>query len=316
MPVIEALARSENVSHVDLLTGAEYADDLRRSPWVRHVFAYDARIGRMHRHDGRSRHVEHDSEIGEYDVVVDLHTRAVPLGEELEALIAGLRGHRRVGYASPFSPSPADYTLAARGRDEHAVEYYARSVADLIDVPLGNGSMRITEAERAQAAMRLPPDPVCMAPGARYPWKRWPAESYAKLAGLLAAEGYSPLLIGQRPFDEPYVRAVRRLRDIPAIMDSTVELANLMAAAGLVIANNSGLTALAAASGAQVVCVHSHTLPAMWRPWGDGHANLTGEPGPCGCVGPAPHDLATPCGKGISPEDVFGAVIRLSRGRS
>jgi ADP-heptose:LPS heptosyltransferase len=279
---------------------------------VRRVFAYDPRSGT----------VDPELTATSYDVVADLHTRGVPLDDAHERLIAGLRARTRVGYASPYSPSPAAYSLPARGRGEHAVEYYARSVAPLIDGPLGAGRIAVTAAERARAAARLPPRAVCLAPGARYPWKRWPAESYAALARRLAGEGFSPVLVGHHPFDEPYVRAVRSLcgPETVAILDDTPALADVMAAAGLVVANTSGLTALAAASGARVVCVHSHTLPAMWRPWGEHHADLTGRAGepPCDCAGPdgpAPHDLATPCGKRIPVEDVLAAVLGPAEAR-
>jgi ADP-heptose:LPS heptosyltransferase len=309
LPVAKALARSSKVAFVDILTGSEFADDARRCPLVRHVFSYHARTGT----------IDPGALATTYDLVADLHARGVPLGMAAEQQLAQLRGRQRIGYASPHAPADGHHTLPTRRPTEHAVEYYTRAVSPLLDGPVGDGHILIGTAARRAAAARLPADPVCLAPGARYPWKRWPPQSYARLAARLAAHGMAPVIIGH-PFDEPYVRAVTACCpvDVISIVADTGELAAMIAAAGIVVANNSGLTALASAAGARVVCLHSHTLPAMWRPWGTGHVNLTGNGAdmPCGCSGAEPHDLAVPCGKGISVDDVSVAVLGLAAERS
>jgi ADP-heptose:LPS heptosyltransferase len=287
LPVAEALAAG---AAVDLLVGAEYVDIARRSPAVRAVYRPDA------------------VDLPDYDLVADLHTRGVPLPEPAERVLAGLRAGARAGYASEFAPAGGTHTLPPRGRDEHAVEYYARAVAGLLTTAPGPGRLVFTDAERAATA--LPPAAVCLAPGARYPWKRWPAASYAALADRLRAGGLAPVLVGH-DFDAPYVEAVRALSPgTPRLVGDVATVGAAMARAGVVVANNSGLAALGAAAGARVVCIHSHTLPAMWRPWGDGHVDLVGSGAgpPCACTGAAPHDLATPCGKAIGVDEVAAAV--------
>lgn len=301
LPIVEALARTG--IEVDLLTSTEFADDVRRSPFVRRVYSYDPSTGEL----------DEGVLADEYDLVADLHSRAVPLPAAAEGWLGRLRGRRRVGYQSPYAPSYA--TLPSRGRAEHAVEYYARAVADLLDGPPGTGLLAIGDAERDAAAGRLPARPVCLAPGARYPWKRWPARSYAELAARLTDHGLGPVVVGH-PFDEPHVASVLDLAPpgTPHLLADTPVLAVAMAAAGTVVANNSGLTALAACAGARVVCVHSHTLPAMWRPWGTGHVDVAGDGTdmPCGCSGAAPHDLATPCGKSIPVAEVLAATLLVT----
>jgi heptosyltransferase-2 len=305
LPIVEALARSSRVAYVDLLTASEFAEDALRSPYVRRVFSFDTRTGR----------VEPAVEETGYDLIADLHTRGVPLDPRAEHQLSLLSGRTRVGYASPHAPPTGYHNLPPRQRTEHAVEYYARSVAPLLDAPLGDGRLAISDAERREVARDLPPRTVCLAPGARYPWKRWPATSYARLADRLVLDGMAPVLVGH-PFDRSTVEDVldRCPPGVTAVVAGTGRLAATMAASGVVVANNSGLTALASAAGAQVVCLHSHTLPAMWRPWGTGHADLVGdgEAMPCACSGAAPQDLATPCGKGIPVDDVVAAVHRLS----
>ena len=309
LPVAEALAGSPRVAFVDLLTSAQFAADARRAPYLRRVLSYDPVTGVA----------DADLAATAYDVLVDLHTRGVPLDESTERLLAGVKADQVIAYASPYAPAGGTHLLPARQRTEHAVEYYARAVEGLLDGPPGPGRLRIGAAELTEAAARLPDRAVCLAPGARYPWKRWPAESYARLAGRLLDEGRSPVLVGHS-FDEPYVRAVLALcpAEVPAIIADTSELATILAAGGTLVANNSGLAALGSAAGARVVCLHSHTLPVMWRPWGPGHVDLVGDPAtmPCRCVGGEPHDLATPCGKGIAVAEVVDAVLRLTPSRS
>jgi ADP-heptose:LPS heptosyltransferase len=306
LPVAEALAGSDQVAAVDMLVGTDYAEIARRSPAVRTVFGYDTATGRC---DGPVQ------ESG-YDLIADLHTRGAALPTDAERLLAGLRATERTGYAAAIAPADGSHTLAPRGRDEHAVDYYARAVAGLLTRPPGPGHLALTDAERAAAAAVLPAGAVCLAPGARYPWKRWPAASYAALADELRAGGLAPVLVGHS-FDRPYLAAVRALSpDTPQLVGDVVTVAAAMAVAGVVVANNSGLNALGAAAGARVVCVHSHTLPVMWRPWGEGHVDLTGTGAdmPCSCTCPVPLDLATPCGKGI-PVGAVAAAVRLARSR-
>jgi ADP-heptose:LPS heptosyltransferase len=295
---------SKNVAFVDLLTSARFAADARRSPFLRRVHAFDEVGG-----TGGLEVLRH-----RYDYVADLHTRGAPLAATTEVLISRLTGVHLAGYAS--DSAPAEYRLPPRGRDEHAVEYYARAFAGLIDAPLGDGRLHLSCQELATAAAGIPPATVCLAPGARFPWKRWPLESYAELASRLAAAGLSPMVVGHHS-DAPHVQEVyRRCSGVamPFVAD-TLTVAAVMAVSGVVVANNSGLNALAVAAGARVVCLHSHTLPAMWRPWGDHHVNLVGDPAemPCKCSGAARHDLDVACGKSIPVTAVAEAVLRLRR---
>jgi ADP-heptose:LPS heptosyltransferase len=182
------------------------------------------------------------------------------------------------------------------------------------DRAVGPGSGTIDPADRARAYELVPPQAVAVAPGARFGWKRWPASSYAELVDRLDAAGIPAVVIGH-PFDEDAVLDVvgRSRVEVRHVLGDTTFLAAVLAECGTAVVNNSGLCALASAAGARVVCVHSHTLPAMWRPWGEGHADIVGRPGPCGCVGPEPHDLATPCGKSIPVTEVLAAVTSRTR---
>lgn len=292
LPLVEALDRSPGVASVDVLTQRRYAELLVRSQHVRRVWTTDP---------------DRD-----YDVLLDLHTRAAPLDPGIEAMLGRVRAARRVGFADPWHPG-TDGRLPTRRADEHAVEYYARAAGPLIDGPPGPGVVPIAAPDLAAAARLVPQGAVAIAPGARYRFKRWPRSHYAKLVALLAERDVPAVLVGH-PFDREFIEPVRAATGAPAVvLDDDYHLAAALRACGVVIANNSGMAHLAQVAGAAVVCVHSHTRPAMWRPWGDGHVNLVGAPGPCACAGLTEFETPVPCGRAIEPERVADAVLGLPR---
>ena len=303
LPLVQTLHRSRAVRSVDVMTQRRFADLLVRSPYIRRVITIDPKLGS-----------DHHLDLDEYDVLLDLHTRAAPLDPAIENLLARVPARTRIGYANPWE-RPGPGRLPTRGWDEHAVEYYARSAGDLIDGPLADGIIDIAPADVAAAADLLPPRAVCLAPGARFAFKRWPEERYAELAGLLARQGIPTVLVGHS-FDGAVIERVRAASGATAmVIDDDYRLAAVLRASGVAVCNNSGMMHLAQVAGARVVCVHSHTLPAMWRPWGTGHVNITGEPGPCACPGLTEFELPVPCGRAIAAETVADAVLGLLAAR-
>ncbi len=285
LPLLEALHRSASVAAVDVLTQRRYADLLLRSPHVRRVWTVESDIGSV-----------------EYDVLLDLHTRAAPLDPAIEAALGRVRARTRVGYANPWERAKYGQ-LPTRRWDEHAVEYYARAAGALIDGPIGSGVIDIAADD---LPVDLPSGAVAIAPGARFPFKRWPA--YASLIKLLDQQGIPSVLVGHS-FDRDMIAEVGGAPVV--IIDDDYRLAAVLRACGVVVANNSGMAHLGQVAGARVVCVHSHTLPAMWRPWGERHVNLVGEPGPCSCPDLTEFEIPVPCGRSIEPAQVADAVVGL-----
>jgi ADP-heptose:LPS heptosyltransferase len=300
LPLVETLSANPAVRAVDVVTQRSYADLLRRSPYVRRVYAIDPA-------DGSG--ADGISDV-KYDVLLDLHTRAAPLPQPIEDLLGRIQARTTAAFADPWAEE-GDGRLPTRAYDEHAVEYYARAAGSLIATPLGSGVIDIAADDLAAAVRRLPSGTVCFAPGARYRFKRWPAERYAALATLLAEAGVPAVLVGHS-FDVPYLDAVSDLVRTPTIViDDDYDLAAVLAASGILVANNSGMAHLGQIAGARVVCVHSHTLPAMWRPWGEGHENVTGVEGPCPCPDLTQFERIAPCGLDIDPGTVADAVHRV-----
>lgn len=151
LPLAKALATSPTVGHVDVVTLRQYADLPTRSLHVRRVFAFDP--------DRGSGADVLDST--EYDVLLDLHTRAAPLHPAIEDLLERIGARERISYANPWE-KPADGKLPTRRWDEHSVEYYARSASSLIEGPANTHVIDIAEPDLAEAAGRLPASCVSM----------------------------------------------------------------------------------------------------------------------------------------------------------
>ena len=308
LPIIEALARSETIASVDLLTSSDFAGIARRNSSVRNVIQVEL--------DGEAPPSELNNV--QYDIAIDLHSRTAPLPTSFEVAVKHVVAEEYVGYrGSPVLSMGPGRALERRrhghGREgEYFLDYYSRAVSPLLSAPLGMGLVKIAEHELRAARQGLHAHTVCLAVGARYPWKQWPPERYAALALKLKAQGTSPLIVGHF-FDQEFVNTVHALSSGAAekFTGDIHSLSALMAASGLVIANCSGLSHLGSATGARVICIHSHTLPSMYAPWGEGHANVVGVADhPCLCLPPGSPFPDIPCGHSISVEQVLGVALK------
>ncbi len=126
-----------------------------------------------------------------------------------------------------------------------------------------------------EAGHPLPPagQAVVLIPGAapHRPGKRWPAERFAALAGVIASHGRIPVVVGAAA-DAVHAAAIRAA--CPAAVDLTgrtslLQLGRLMASAAAAVGNDTGPTHLAAALGVPTVALFSaDSDPALTRPRG------------------------------------------------
>lgn len=124
--------------------------------------------------------------------------------------------------------------------------------------------------ERAGAARDRPL--ALLAPGAAFGWtKRWPAERYGKLAGLLSERGFTcAVVIGPGEESLGAAAAASAPSPLPILGDSLdpLQLAALLSRARVVIANDSGPMHLAAAVGTPIVAFFGPTDPGRTAPSG------------------------------------------------
>jgi ADP-heptose:LPS heptosyltransferase len=141
--------------------------------------------------------------------------------------------------------------------------------AGIDEVPLPDLSW--SKADAARFGLSRPYALLVPGGAAHRPEKRWPAERFAALAGVLAARGVQPALIGSR-LEQDLARQIQRLT--PSAVDLTgqtdfLDLAALGRAARLALGNDTGPMHILAAAGApSTVLFSAASDPALTAPRG------------------------------------------------
>jgi heptosyltransferase-2 len=182
--------------------------------------------------------------------------------------------------------------------------------------PLQHPALLSSTGQQQQLLTRLGIDPskptVAFCPGAEYgPAKRWPERHFAALARLLAARGYAIWLVGS-PKDHAVAETIAN--DAEGLCTNLcgktdiAEATDLLAAARLVVTNDSGLMHVAAAVGRPVIALYGSSSPLFTPPLSaDARiVNLNLECSPCfKRVCPLGH---LKCLNELLPERVFAEI--------
>jgi heptosyltransferase-3 len=211
-------------------------------------------------------------------------TRSVPLARNLGRLVPRIVQH------DPEPPAGGP----------HAAEWLASCLPAIgvrsvrIAVPILTPSDDDRRAADSIAA-ELPPRFLAIHPGSGSPTKNWPATRFAELARSRGGERW---LLVRGPADDAAADILELVpgaciaRELPLRV-----LAALLARAGAYVGNDSGITHLAAASGAPTIALFGPTDPRLWAP-----------------IGPRVEVVTGARMEGIAVEAVAGAVGRVRRG--
>lgn len=201
-------------------------------------------------------------------------------------------------------------TLPPPGVRMHVSRYLLDTLAPLLPVPqeIPRVRLAVTDVERreAEAWCRArgmdPARLVLLHPGAGGSAKRWPADRFGALIGLLREAKLSPVVVAG-PADGEAVRelhaAVAGERLVVAPDLALRPLAALSAIARSFVGNDSGLTHLAAVAGTPTLALFGPTDPAVWAPLGPASRVLAARP------------VAGDPWHGLSPERVLTALLDL-----
>jgi len=175
----------------------------------------------------------------------------------------------------------------------HQIEYYQRLVREL-GFPNGPDEPRLVasevmRSEGADALERAGWDKqspiVAFAPGAAYGGaKRWPPEYFAELAGALARDGVSVVIVGSaedvptgREIEAHLARSNGHARTLNLVGATDLPtLAGVLVMSRALVTNDSGAMHLAAALGVRVTAVFGPTNERETAPAGP-HAVLTND---------------------------------------
>jgi ADP-heptose:LPS heptosyltransferase len=195
------------------------------------------------------------------DVAVDLHGR----GPASHRVLLETRPRRLVAFEHPAIAESAG--LPKWREEEHEVQRWCRLLAES-GVP--------ADPHRLGLDPRRFPAPASLAgatlihPGAKSQARRWPAERFAAVARAEAATGRRVLLTGGAE-ERALATAVADAAGLPAEAvlagrTSLMQLAGLVASAGRVVVNDTGVAHLATAFGTPSIILFGPSSPARWGP--------------------------------------------------
>ena len=238
---------------------------------------------------------------------------------EITNPLAAIMGARHVaGFYRPgrFCPDPERFVEWRDG--EHEVLRYLRLMERLGIEPQGSAlEFPLHEQDwREWDALGLAAGGYAVVhPGAQLASRRWPAERFAQVADALAAEGLRVVLTGTEA-ETPILEAVKRAMRHPAIdlgaRTSLGGLAALVARARLLVANDTGVSHIAAALKAPSVIVSSGADPQRWAPLDRRLHRVLSHAVACRPCAHAACPIGHPCALGTSAEQVIHEALEVA----
>jgi len=232
-------------------------------------------------------------------------------------------GKLSIGLDEPREGARGFYDIIVRRRSAltHAVDWYL-AVLPPLGVPVDWDFQWIPKRPAlAESVRRKWPvgqaQWIAIQPGARWPNKRWPAESYAELVRLLAAKNpeLQFVILGGAE-DRPLGEVIARINNTTRCLDLTgrislPEMVEWIRLSRLMVTNDTGPMHIAAALDKPVVALFGPTEPRRTGPYRQlDHVlriNLPCAP----CMKPrCTHINSLECLRAISPAAVLDAVQR------
>lgn len=237
------------------------------------------------------------------DIAVDLHGN----GPASHDLVRSLGAAITIMYASAAEP---DVTGPWWPEAEHEVLRWCRLLewwglrADPDALMLDRPAVR-----------PLAPGAVLLHPGAASGSRRWPAARFAAVAKALTAAGEQVVISGSAA-ERPLARRVAQLAGLPSgsVIAGQTDISGLaatVAAARMVISNDTGVAHLAVAYGVPSVTLFGPVSPALWGPPAGSKRHLALWRGSGSRPGDPHGQRADPRLLRIGVADVLAAVDRL-----
>ncbi len=272
-----------------------------------------------------------------YDTIVILHHLTTRFGAWKYAALAMASGApHRIGL-----DNGRGWFLTNRVSDDgFGARHEAACWLQVIDLALGSSipvpptpadwplRTRITAADRAWAAERLPADSgplIVIHPGSGgfAPARRWDPAAFAAAADQLCRQINARIVLVGGPGDDtaPVRQAMTHTPIDLSGATSLTQLAAVLEACDLFIGADSGVMHLAAAAGTHVLALFGPSNAAAWGPWSDRAAVLSAS---CRCspcsyvlstVGQREGCPARTCMRLITPQAVATTAAELLAGR-
>jgi len=293
LPVLTALKESHPEAHATWLVSRPFAGLLDGHPRLDEMVVFDrhefGRIGRSARATAVFIAFLEALRRRRFTTVLDLQ------GLFRSGFLAAATGApSRVGFMEAREMAPLFYTdrVTAPPETMHAVDRYlalARHVG--LAAPRATDHLPVAPEDRAAVRARLAAEGVAadepllvVSAHARWETKQWPPERFAEVIDRLVAEaGARAVLVGSAAAAAVghEVAQAAKARPVDLTNRTTLkELVALIAAARVLVTNDSGPMHVAAAVGTPVVAIFGPTHPGRTGPRGEGHRVLA-ERAPC-----------------------------------
>ena len=153
-----------------------------------------------------------------------------------------------------------------------------------------------------------------MHPGSQLPSRRWSIDRFARVANALAQRGLRVVVTGSAGEAGIAAELARRMVTQPHDMTGRTtiwQLGALVQGASVVVANDTGISHIAAALGTPSVIVSCGADPERWAPRDRTRHRVLAAPAPCRPCGYRACPTAHECSTGTTVEDVLACIEDL-----
>ena len=209
-------------------------------------------------------------------------------------IVADLRN----SLVSRFYFAKKKYIWSQHDQIHHKVEQIARAFGWEDDPPAPH--FFINDITRAKVSSLIPSEPfIVLGPTAKWPGKMWPAEYFVSFAQQMTAipplKNAKIVVIAAKGEEKDACKvlsAIPAAQAVDLIAKLTLpEIAAVIEKSALYVGNDSGLTHVAAATGAKTLGLFGYGWPALYRPWGKNAAFVATPESPEDLIAPHQHDI-------------------------
>jgi ADP-heptose:LPS heptosyltransferase len=231
------------------------------------ILATPSRLAALARHTGAVNEILPAAPLSPLDASIrpDIAVNFHGSGPQSHRVLLAASPRRLIAFAHPDVPETSGFPRWHPM--EHDVDRWCRLLQES-GIP----------ADRSRFDMAPPARPVpagaagatLIHPGAASAARRWPVERWARVARWEVGRG-RPVFVTGSPSEGPLARRLARLArlDDQAVLagaTDVMDLAAVVAAAGLVLSTDTGIAHLATAMGTPSVVLFGPTSPAEWGP--------------------------------------------------